>query len=53
MTQFHWTSGFFLTVFISVMIGATFIAFSRKSGNTKMDMGKVHLIRSKIVAGKE
>lgn len=53
MTQFHWTSAFFCTIFIGVMIVATCIAFSRKSGNTKMDMGKIHLIRSKIEIGKE
>lgn len=48
MSQFHWTSTFFYVVFIGVMIGATYIAFTRKSGNTHIDMAKIHLIRQKI-----
>ena len=52
MSRFHWTSGFFLIIFMGVMLFATVYAYSRKSGNTKMDMGKIHKIRSKIEVGK-
>lgn len=53
MNRFHWTSTFFYVVFIGVMIGATYIAFSRKSGNTHIDMAKVHLLRHKLTEKQE
>lgn len=47
MSLFHRTAAFLLILFLGVLAVTTFIAFSRKSGNTKMDMGKAHLLRQK------
>lgn len=48
MNLFHRTAAFLLILFMGIMAIATGIAFTRKSGNTGMDMGKVHLLRQKV-----
>lgn len=47
MRAFQLTATFFLTLFVGVLIFATAIAFSRKSGNTGIDAAKIQMMRSK------
>jgi hypothetical protein len=34
-------------IFLGILIAGTYVALGRKSGNTGMDMGKIHLLRAK------
>lgn len=50
---FQKTASAILIVFMGVMLGATFIAYSRRSGSTKQDMARAHLIRAKSLEQKD
>jgi hypothetical protein len=52
MSLFHRTAAFLLILFMGVLVFVTGVAFTRKSGNTGMDMGKAHLLRQKVVKEK-
>lgn len=45
--NFQKTATFFLVLFMGILVVATYVAVNRKSGNTGMDMGKMHLMRVK------
>lgn len=48
MFKVHWSyhlQYFILTIFLSVMVYVTYIAFNRHSGSTGLDMAKIQQIR--------
>lgn len=47
MQVFRRTAGLFLIIFLGVLVVATFIAYRRHSGNTGIDVGKMHLLMQK------
>lgn len=47
--SFHRTATIFMILFLGILVGGAYIALGRKSGNTGMDMGKIHLLRAKKV----
>ena len=45
--NFHRTASIFMVIFLGILIAGTYVAMGRKSGNTGMDMGKIHMLRAK------
>lgn len=45
MKNFKFVVYFTLSFFMSMLVFVTVTAYQRKSGNTGLDMGKIHLIR--------
>lgn len=41
-----------LTLFFTIMLVVVGFAYTRRSGNTGLDMAKIHLIRQKDIADK-
>lgn len=44
--NFKRAAALYMFIFLGIMVVATYVALGRKSGNTKMDMGKIHLLRT-------
>jgi regulatory protein YycI of two-component signal transduction system YycFG len=44
--NFKRTASLYMFIFLGIMVVATYVALGRKSGNTKIDMGKIHLLRT-------
>lgn len=45
MIKFKWIVYFTLCLFLGMMVFVTGVAFMRKSGNTGIDVAKMHMMR--------